>query len=156
MHVQLTHNRNTGMSCLKENGIFLALLQQGWRSVVPYLAGIFLASLAFGYDPAIWRQVKAVFIPKPGKSSYSGPRVFAPISLTSFLLKTMKRLVDRFSRDESRGWDFNATAPQPACLPGWEILYQLDQQETALGVFLDIEGTLSHLFLLHVCGSCQT
>jgi len=41
-----------------------------------------------------------VFIPKPGRSSYCEPRDFRHISLTSFLLKTMERLVDRFLRDD--------------------------------------------------------
>jgi hypothetical protein len=59
-----------------------------------------------------------LFILKPGRSSYSGPRDFTPISLTSFLLKTMERLVDTFLTDKA---GLNATAFQPACLPGWEI-----------------------------------
>ena len=41
-----------------------------------------------------------MFIPKPGRDSYTGPRDYRPISLTSFLLKTMERLVDRYLRDE--------------------------------------------------------
>jgi hypothetical protein len=40
-----------------------------------------------------------VFIPKPGRNSYTGPTDFRPISLTSFLLKTMERLVGRYLRD---------------------------------------------------------
>ena len=39
-----------------------------------------------------------MFIPKPGRNSYSGTRDFRPVSLTSFLIKTMERLVDRFLR----------------------------------------------------------
>jgi hypothetical protein len=45
-----------------------------------------------------WCQVNVVFISMPGRNS--GPRDFRPISLTSFLLKTMDRLVDMFLRDE--------------------------------------------------------
>ena len=78
-------------------GIFPALLQQGREVVIPYLFRIFRACLVAGYVPAIWRQVKVVFIPKPGRNSYSGPIDYRPISLTSFLLKTMERLVDRHS-----------------------------------------------------------
>jgi hypothetical protein len=52
-----------------------------------------------GYVPATGRQFKVVFISKPGKNSYTGPRDFRSISLTSFLLKTMGRLVDRYVRD---------------------------------------------------------
>ena len=90
-----------------------------------------------------------MFIPKPGRNSYSGPRDYRPISLTSFLLKTMERLVDRCLRDEAL-----ALVPlhpnQRAYQAGKSVemaLHQLivwvekvlDQQETNLGVFLDIE-----------------
>jgi hypothetical protein len=67
------------------DGIFLALLQEGWKILVLYLVKIFHALLVTGYIPAIWHQVKFVFIPKPGMNSYSGPRDFRLISLTSFL-----------------------------------------------------------------------
>ena len=77
-------------------GIFLALLQEGWRIVVPYVVKVCRAILVTGCDPAVWGQVKVVFIPKPGSNSFSGHREFRPSSLTSFLLKTMERLVDRF------------------------------------------------------------
>jgi hypothetical protein len=55
-------------------GIFPALLQKAREVAVPYLVRIFRACLATGYVPAIWRQVKVVFIQKPGRNSYSGPR----------------------------------------------------------------------------------
>jgi hypothetical protein len=35
------------------------------------------------------------FIPKPGKLDYTEAKVYVPISLSSFLLKTMEKLVDR-------------------------------------------------------------
>jgi hypothetical protein len=83
------------------DGIFLALLLEGWEVLVPYLVRIFCTCLATGYVPIVWRQVKVVFIPKPGKATYGGPKDYRSISLTSFLLKTMERLVDRFIRDET-------------------------------------------------------
>ena len=78
------------------DGIFPALLQQGREILILNLIRIFRTCLATGFVPAAWREVKVVFIPKPGRSSYYGPRDYRPISLTSFLLKTMERLVDRF------------------------------------------------------------
>jgi hypothetical protein len=42
-----------------------------------------------------------VFIPKPGRNSYIGPRQFRPTILTSFLFKTMERLIDRYLGDEA-------------------------------------------------------
>jgi len=56
------------------DGIFLALLQEGWRIFDPYMVKILLVCLVTGYIPAIWHQVKFVFIHKPNKNSYSGPR----------------------------------------------------------------------------------
>ena len=50
-------------------GIFLALLQEVRRILVPYLVRIFRACLAAGCVPAIWHQVKVVFIPKPSRNS---------------------------------------------------------------------------------------
>jgi hypothetical protein len=74
--------------------IFPALLQEGQEVLVPYLAKIFHACLATGYVPAIWRQVKVVFIPKPCRNSYGRPKDFRTTSLTSFLLKTMEIMAD--------------------------------------------------------------
>jgi hypothetical protein len=85
------------------DGVFPTLLQQAREVVMPYLIRIFHACLATGYVPAMWRQVKVVLIPKPGMNSYSGPRDYKPISLTSFLLKTMDRLVDRYLKRQNTG-----------------------------------------------------
>ena len=41
-----------------------------------------------------------MFIPKPGKDSYDSANAFRPISLTSFVMKTMEKILDRNIRDE--------------------------------------------------------
>jgi hypothetical protein len=143
------------------DGIFSVLLQEGQEVVIRYLVRIFHACLSTGHVPAIWPQVKVVFVPKPGRNSCSGPRDFRPITLTSFLLKTMKRLIDRYLRDEAL-----AQVPlhpnQHSYRAGKSIetaLHQLvvrvekvlDQQETALGVFLDIEGTFKNTCYCSMC-----
>jgi hypothetical protein len=139
------------------DGIFPAKLQQAREVVIPYLVRIFHACLATGYVPAIWQQVMVVIIPKPSRNSYSGPRDYRPISLTSFLLKAMERLVDKYPRDEAL-----AIMPlhpnQHAYQAGKSVekaLHQLivrvekvlDQQEIALGAFLDIEGAFNNTML---------
>jgi len=83
------------------DGIVSAMLQKGREVVIPYLVRIFRACLATGYVPAIWRHVKVVFISKTGRNSYSGPRDYRHIILTTFPLKTMERLVDRYLTDEA-------------------------------------------------------
>jgi hypothetical protein len=136
------------------DGIFLALLQEEREILTPYLGKIFRTCLATGNVPAIWHQVKVVFIPKTSRNSYSGSRDFRPISLTLFLLKTMERLVDRFLRDEVLilvPLHPNQHASQ-AGMSEETALHQLvvwvekvfNQQEIALGIFLDTEGTFNN------------
>jgi len=145
------------------DGIFPALLQEEWEILLPHLVRIFRACLATGYVPVSWHQVKVVFIPKPGRSYYYGPRDFRPISLTSFLLKTMERLVDRFLRDEIlvlRPLHPNQHAYQ-AGKSVETALHQLvvrtekvlDQQEIALGVSLDIEGASDNTSYDYMCSA---
>jgi hypothetical protein len=81
-------------------GYFRPCYSRDGEILIPHLIKIFRACLATGYVPTAWRQVNVVFIPKPGRRSYCGPKDFRPISLTSFLLKTLERLVYRFLRDE--------------------------------------------------------
>jgi len=141
-------------------GSFLPFYKRGGGFLFPTWS-IFRTCLATCYVPAVWRQVKVVFIPKPGRSSYCGPRDFRPISHTSFLLKTMERLVDRYLRDE-----ILALQPlhpnQHAYQAGKSVetaLHQLlvrvekalDQQEIALGVFPDIEGAFDNTSYDSMC-----
>jgi hypothetical protein len=60
---------------------------------------VFRACTALRYVLLSWRVVRVVFIPKPGHVSYVRAKSFRPISLNSFLLKTVERLVDRYIRD---------------------------------------------------------
>jgi hypothetical protein len=55
--------------------------------------------MAYGFIPTAWRQVKVTFIPKPEKLDYTEAKVYRPISMSSILLKTMEKLVDRQIRD---------------------------------------------------------
>ena len=143
------------------DGIFLALLQEGWEILIPYLVRIFRACLATGYISAMWRQVKVLFIPKPSSNSYCGPRDLRPISLTLFLLKTIERLVDRFLRDEilalqplhSNQHAYRAGKSVETALHQLMVWVEkaLDQQEIALDVFLDTEGVFNNTSYDSMC-----
>ena len=82
-----------------DGNIFPALLQQGIDIILPLLVELYKACLTFGYVPMTWRTAKVTFIPKPGKASYLDAKSFRPICLSSFLLKGLERLIDRFIRD---------------------------------------------------------
>jgi hypothetical protein len=57
--------------------------------------------MAYGFIPTAWRQVKVTLIPKPGKRDYNEAKAYRPISLSSFLSKTMEKTVDRHIRDSA-------------------------------------------------------
>ena len=63
------------------------------------MKNILQAVLAMGYMPGSWREVLVKFIPKPGRATYDQANSYRPISLTSFVLKTLERLCDRYIRD---------------------------------------------------------
>jgi len=59
-----------------------------------HLTVIFHGCLALNHIPTIWLDVKVIFIPKAGKPSNTNPKDFRPISLSSFLLKNLERLIE--------------------------------------------------------------
>jgi hypothetical protein len=63
------------------DGIIPALLQHGAEHIVLHLCHIFRASMAYGFIPTAWRQVRVTFIPKPGKLDYTKAKAYHPISL---------------------------------------------------------------------------
>ena len=109
----------------------------------------------------MWRQVKVVFIPNPGRNSYCGPTDFRPTSLTSFLLKTLEILVERFLRDETlvlkplhpNQHAYQARKSVEMALHQLVVRAEkaLDQQEIALGIFLDIEGMFNNTSYDSMC-----
>lgn len=132
------------------DGIFPALLQWGSELILGRLVRIMRACLALGYIPKAWRETNVIFIPKPGRSDYTNPKSFRPISLTSFLLKTMERLVERDLRDGALK-DIPLHRNQHAYCQGkstesalhavvTRIEEALREKIICLGTFIDIEG----------------
>jgi hypothetical protein len=74
------------------------MLEQGFELLAGKLLMLLSASLAVGYIPMSWRHIRVVFIPKPGKP-VSQAKSLRPISLMSFILKTLGTLLDRHIRD---------------------------------------------------------
>lgn len=72
------------------DGIYPILLQKTCDLISQTLVNIFRSSLVLGYIPLSWRSVKVVFLPKPGRKTYYLAGSFRPISLTSFMLKTLE------------------------------------------------------------------
>lgn len=50
------------------------------------------ASLLLDYTRNIWRRNRVVFIPNLGRTNYTSPKDFTPISLTFVILKTVEKV----------------------------------------------------------------
>lgn len=83
------------------DGIFPALLQKSEKISIPILQTLFRASIVLDHIPSSWRETLVTFIPKDGKSSYDTAKSFRPISLMSFILKLLEKLIDRNVRDHA-------------------------------------------------------
>ena len=132
------------------DGIFPALLQKGLAILLNPLRRIYKACVTNGYVPKGWRTAKVVFLLKPGKATYKDAKSFRPVSLTSFLLKGLERLVDRHIRDTYltqvplspqqhayRVGHSTETALHDVVL---RIERTLSRGQYAMGCFLDIQG----------------
>ena len=80
------------------DGIMPIMLQQGFELLAEKCLMLLRASLALGYIPMSWRHIRVVFIPKPGKPM-SQAKSLRPISLMSYILKTLEKLLDRHIKD---------------------------------------------------------
>lgn len=68
-------------------------IQKSLPHIEKSLTSLFKASFIHGQIPTAWCKVNVIFLPKPGKSPEE-PKSYRPISLSSFFLKTIERLLD--------------------------------------------------------------
>jgi hypothetical protein len=90
------------------------------------------------------------FIPKPGKLDYTEAKAYRPISLSSFLLKTIEKLVDRHIRDgtlkihplhqNQHAYQIGKSTETALHNAVTRIENAIKHKDIALGAFLDIEG----------------
>ena len=137
-----------------QDGIYPVLLQKGWESLLYPICSIQRASLSTGHIPQAWRKARVTFVPKPGKIDYTTAKAFRPISLTSFLLKGLEKLVDRHLRDghlvdipiHPRQHAFQAGKSTESALHHLvgRVEKAMDGGEYALGIFFDIQGAFDN------------
>jgi ribonuclease HI len=149
-----------------EDGIYPAQLQHGCAALGEAFLKLFKTCFGFGYIPRIWQKSKGVFIPKPGKDNYLHVKSFRLITLSSFQLKLMERLVL---------WHINATPRVQRTLsdnlhgyrPGRSTesaLHRLVSKAEktivnghyGLGIFLDIEGAFDNITFASLEGALRT
>ena len=64
------------------------------------LTKVFRACIALGYVPVTWRMSRVAFIPKGGRVGHSVPKDYRPVTLMSFMVKALERLVDRLMEEQ--------------------------------------------------------
>ena len=137
------------------DGLKPLILQQLGRVIANRVARLFTAMITLGYTPEIWRLAKVIFIPKSGKDDYQDARAFRPISLTSFFLKALERII-YWHLEEGLLREFPLHRNQHAFRKGHStetaVTDLLDEVESvvlrgkqALGVFLDIKGAFDNV-----------
>ena len=147
------------------DGIFPLLLQEGLEILAPHLVSLFQSSLALGHVPTAWASAKVTFLPKPGKPDYGQAKAYRPICLTSFILKAMEKILDKYIRkivQENQALHPNQYAYRPgrsteAALHQVvsKVEESLELKEIALAAFLDVEGAFSNTSYKSMVGAIE-
>ena len=102
-----------------------------------------------------WKEGTGIFLPKPGKESYFEAKSFRMITLTSFQLKWLKRLILYHINDDKNvqaklsasQYGFRAGVSTETALH--EFVRRVEQclvrKKPALGIFLDIVGAFDNI-----------
>jgi hypothetical protein len=75
------------------DGIKPIVLQHLTSNYIERLSLIYKACIRVGYLPKSWCTSEVIFIPKPSKESYDLANSFRPISLSSFYMKRLEKMV---------------------------------------------------------------
>ena len=145
--------------------VFPILLQKGFEYFKFVLRKIMISTLATGYIPKLWRQINVKFIPKGGRQSYDEAKSFRPISLSSFLLKTLERIIDHLIRDKYLT-QHPLHATQHAYQTGkstttllHNVVHNIENafscKQSCLGAFLDIEGAFDNASFTSIVNAAQ-
>ena len=132
------------------DGIYPAMMQHGWDYLRQRMMALFRASISLGRIPGCWGTARGVFLPKPGKDSYTKAKAFRMITLTSYQLKVLERLVLWYllkeegidSKLHKFQYGFRGGRSTEAALH--QLIHRIEETfvkgDLSMGVFLDIEG----------------
>lgn len=136
------------------DGIYPIMLQKSIDILGPNICNILRACMAYGYVPIAWRDSKVIFIPKPGKDRYDNAKSYRPISLTSFMMKTLEKIIDRDLRDSTlkkapihknqHAYQTGKSTETALHQLTSKIELAIDQKQYALGAFFDIAGAFDN------------
>lgn len=136
------------------DGIYPKMLQESVTIIGNTLIDILNFCLENTYVPKSWREIKVVFIPKAGKIQHNTVKDYRPISLSSFMLKTLERILDEFVRDNI-GVN-HLSGSQHAYIKGrsvdsalHSVVHHIERsllfKDYTMGAFLDVEGAFNNI-----------
>ena len=135
------------------------------KKMIARLTRIYKASVALGVLPTKWLEVKVIYIPKPGKDSYDVPRSFRPISLMSFLMKGLERLMlwhyetevldDKPFHRNQHGFRKGMSCDTAISQVSEEIEKAFQQGDSVMLVDLDIKGAYDNLTYTDIVEALQ-
>ncbi|GBP08776.1 Retrovirus-related Pol polyprotein from type-1 retrotransposable element R1 [Eumeta japonica] len=146
------------------DGIIPADLQHNMDVIIPWLLEIYGACLLWSYIPVEWTRSNVTFIPKGGRSSHMEAKDYRPISLTSFLLKTLERIMDLHLRSTID--DSYLSPSQHAYTKGRSVETALHSLvghiekanhygNFTMVAFMDIEGAFNNVDPMAVVGALE-
>ena len=123
------------------------------------LVFIYKCCIHFQYTPALWKDTKVIFIPKPGKDDYTLPKSFRPISLSNYFLKALERmvcwrmdqsLVNYPIHERQHGFMKGRSTESAISVTVDYIEKYLASKQYCLAVFLDISAAFDSIDIDHV------
>lgn len=119
-------------------------------------------SVESGVVPYPWTQMKVCFIPKVGKESYNNPKAYRPITLSSYILKGLERILQWFITNKIQQPLYNQHA---YCL-GYScetaisevvtyIEKGLHEKLDVVAVSLDCSGAFDNIKFTSACNAMQ-
>jgi len=131
------------------------MLKNMGNKALMLLSAMFRASYLMGYQPKEWRKARVIFIPKSNKKDYAMARSFRPITLSSFITKTMERVLlwhlqETTLQTSPLHHNQHAFRSQRSTENALSNMAQLIEgavykKQFALGVFLDIQGAFDNV-----------
>jgi ribonuclease HI len=128
-------------------------------NMVDCIVFLYKAVIATGYTPREWTKARVVFIPKPGKSDYTNPKSYRPISLTNYLLKGLEKLcrwkmkemlenhpLHEFQHGFTKGLSTDTAISRTTNF----IEQRIMNGQYCLGVFLDIQAAFDSIDPVHI------
>ena len=93
LEIQKALKAAKGTTVPGEDGIPTLVWKRLWKYIGKVITHIFTASIQLGYYPEQWKRARIVVLRKPGKSDYSIPGAYRPISLLNTLGKLLEAVM---------------------------------------------------------------